>query len=76
MILDLQMRKLRLSAIDRFANQLCSSWLRSWDLNPRLAPSKAWAGLLCHLKVLEEGTVLTPIVTENTNPQRGPCLTP
>lgn len=76
MILDLQMRKLRLSAVDRFANQLCSSWWGSWGLNPRLAPSKAWAGLLCHLKVLEEGTVLTSIVAENTDPQRGPCLIP
>lgn len=53
MILDLQMRKLRLRAVGRFAYRSCAAYRwKNWDLNPRLAPRKAWAGLLYCLIVL------------------------
>lgn len=63
MILDLQMRKLRLLAVGRFAYYDCAAhrW-KNWDLNPRLAPRKAWAGLLCYLIVIQAGPVVGRIM--------------
>lgn len=53
------MRKLRLRAAGEFSYHGYGAhrW-KNWDLNPRLAPRKAWAGRLCCLIVLPAATLL------------------